>query len=466
MNKLLLYALLLIVPSCGVKDRESQNVFFAGEIVNPTNGYIVLYKDDIVIDSAKLDSNNRFSIRLNAPEEGLYHFDHHPELQYVFLERGDSLMIRLNTEDFDESLIFSGTGEEINNFLIEMFLSAEEELPIIYNFADLEPDRFEHKLDSLRKIKTNLLNELLKETKLSDKAVLMARASIDYNYYTYKEKYPFWNRRKSGKTVVPRLSANFYKYRKNLDYNSEALTYHRYYYNFLKSHFDNLAYMDCQNDCNGEHLEIIQNRLHFNLHKLKLIDSLVKTKDLRDNLFRSIAIDYLINAHDTEQNIKTFIENFHRYSSNNKHHTEIEAVYEGVKNMQPTKRLPQVYLLNGQGNRIPLQEIAEKEMNTVFYFWSGTQKQHFENITKRVSQLQETMPEYTFVGINCNTDMARWQDIVIKNNLDPERQYRTDDFENLKNTLVIGGLNKGIIIKNGHIVNGFADLYRNFQDRH
>src|SRR5690606_3615447 len=157
----------------------------------------VLFKDDIVIDSAKLDSENRFSIRLNSPEEGLYHFDHHPELQYVFLEKGDSLVIRLNTEDFDESLIFTGKGEEINNFLIEMFLSAEEELPIIYGYSNLEPDRFDRKLDSLQKIKSNLLKELLKETKLSDNAIFMAKASIDYNYYAYKEKYPFWNMRRT-----------------------------------------------------------------------------------------------------------------------------------------------------------------------------------------------------------------------------------------------------------------------------
>src|SRR5690606_9029880 len=181
---------------------------------------------------------------------------------------------------------------------------------------------------------------------------------------------------------------------------------------------------------------------HFNQHKLKLIDSLVKTKNLRDNLFRSVAIDYLINVHDTEENNKIFIKDFHQYSSNNKHGAEIEAVYEGVKNMQPSKKLPQVYVLDNNGQRIPLQEIAEKERNTIFYFWSGAQKQHFDNITKRVSQLQKARPEYAFIGINCNTEMARWQTMLINNNLNLERQFRTDDFENLKNTLVIGGLNK------------------------
>ena len=46
--------------------------------------------------------------------------------------------------------------------------------------------------------------------------------------------------------------------------------------------------------------------------------------------------------------------------------------------------------------------------------------------------------------------------------MDTEKQFRTDDFENLKNALVIGGLNKGIITKDGLIVDAFADLYSSF----
>jgi hypothetical protein len=52
--------------------------------------------------------------------------------------------------------------------------------------------------------------------------------------------------------------------------------------------------------------------------------------------------------------------------------------------------------------------------------------------------------------------------LLSANQLDMDRQFRTDDFENLKNALVIGGLNKGIITKDGRIVNAFADLYSSF----
>lgn len=462
MNKPLLYAFLLALIGCGTKEKKSPSVFFAGEIVNPTSEYIVLFKDDVVIDSARLDVDNRFAIKLDSVEEGLYHFDHSPELQYVYLERGDSLMIRLNTEDFDESLIFSGKGEEINNFLLELFLSTEEEPAIIYSYADLDPDQFKDKIDSLRGIKLNLLNELSKETTLSLGAKEIAKASIDYNYYIYNEKYPFWNRRKTGKTTIPEMPKHFYDYRNEIDYNNKRLSYHRYYYNFMKTHFNNLSYMGCYSDCNSAHREIISNNLHFNQHKLRLIDSMVIQKDLRDNLFRNVALDYLIKVHDSDENNRIFINDFHRLSENNKHSEEIEAIYQGVNNLQPANKLPNISVYDVAGNAVTLQEIAEKDKNTVFYFWSGTQRLHFENMLKRVTLLSKKKPGFSFVGINCNTDPIRWQSLININQLNVDKQFRTDDFEHLKNTLVIGGLNKGIITKNGLIVDAFADLFKSF----
>jgi predicted 3-demethylubiquinone-9 3-methyltransferase (glyoxalase superfamily) len=462
MNKPLLYSFLVALIGCSTIEKKSPGAFFAGEIVNPTSPFVVLFKDDIAIDSAKLDGDNRFSIQLDTVEEGLYHFDHSPELQYVYLEKGDSLMIRLNTEDFDETLIFSGKGEEINNFLVEFFLSTESEPAIVYSYSQLGPEEFSHILDSLKNIKVNDLNDLIMDGTLSDRAAEMAKASIDYNYYIYKEKYPFWNRRKTGKGNIQELPNNFYDYRKEVDYNNKSLTYHRYYYNFMKTHFNNLSYMGCYTKCNDTHHDIVKNKLHFNQHKLKLIDSLVIEKNLRDNLFRNVAMDYLISVHDTHEINRIFLNDFHRFSGNNSHSAEIEAIYQGVNNLQPSNKLPNISVFNTDGTLVTLQEIAEKEKNAVFYFWSGTQRSNFQNILTRVAQLSENRPEFTFIGINCNTDVVRWQSLLSANQLDMDRQFRTDDFENLKNALVIGGLNKGIITKDGRIVNAFADLYSSF----
>ena len=50
----------------------------------------------------------------------------------------------------------------------------------------------------------------------------------------------------------------------------------------------------------------ISNQLHFNRHQLKLIDSLVKQQTLRDNLFRTVAFEYLLK-NDSDENYTLFI---------------------------------------------------------------------------------------------------------------------------------------------------------------
>lgn len=459
MSKILLWFSLFLWVGCAENNKESRSVFFAGEIVNPTSDHVVLYRGDKVIDTARLDNENRFSFKLDSVQEGLHHFYHRPELQYVYLEAGDSLQMRLNTLNFDESLIFSGRGEELNNFMLDMFLANEEEEPFVSTLYTLEPEEFTYKIDSLRLQKEEALDALNKEVDFSDQAYDVAKAGIDYSSYINKEAYPFYHRKTKGDPAIHELSDNFYAYRKNIDYEDEALIYLRPYYNFMKYHLGNLAYMSCQKACTMENGKVT-NQLHFNQHKLVLIDSLIKQRELRDNLFRSVAVDYLLK-HDSEANIKTFIDDFHERSGNNKHIDEIDSLYEGIRRMQPNNELPDLLVYNIEGEKVSLKEIASNK-EVVFYFWSGIEPGHFRNITQHISQLRLKHPEYTFVGINLRTDNTRWKSIVESSELNKGEQYWSDNFDQVAHTLIVYDPNKSIIAKDGIIVNAFANVYSSF----
>ncbi|WP_149275993.1 transaldolase [Pareuzebyella sediminis] len=462
MDRQLLYLVLLFIVGCGEGEKKESNIFFAGEIVNPTDSKVFLYKGDAVIDSAALDEQNRFAFSIDSIEDGLYHFNHYPELQYVYLERGDSLMMRLNTIDFDESLIFSGKGEEINNFLLELFLSHEDEADLIRELYRLEPTDFTDKIDSLQEIKLDELAKLVNENKISEKKEKVAKASIVYNYNTFKEKYPFKHKWLTGAQKIVSLPTDFYSYRKNLTFNDKDLTYLRPYYNFMNTLVGNMSFMSCYGDC-GEGNEAVRNRLHFNKHKLKLIDSLMQEKELKDNLFRFVAFDYLLKAHqDSEKNNEEFIEEFHRLSNNNRHMDEIDALYESIKNMQPNKRIPDVLVSDVDGNQVSLKQIASKNNKTVFYFWSGTNRSHFDNLRKRVAYLSHSKPNYSFVGINLKTTEPVWKTMLETSGLDKSLQYRAVDVDNLSKSLIIDKLNKCIITEDEIIVDAFANVYESF----
>lgn len=459
MNKHLLYLFIFILASCSTVEKTSPSVFFAGEIVNPTSDYVVLFKDNIVVDSAKLDTNNRFAFELNSASEGLYHFTH-KEYQYLYLEKGDSIMTRLNTMDFDESLVFSGKGSEINNFLLELFLVQEKEEELMYKEVyRLEPEEFHDIIDSLRLQRLAELDALDKEEILSKNSKEIAEASINYTYYTYKELYPFEHGKHAGeKSIHINLPSDFYQYRQDLSFNNSKLNYLRPYYDFMKSHFKNLSYRSCAHDC-SEKGNAVMNKLHFNRHKLHLIDSLAKEPELKDNLFRNVAIDYLLMAHDTELNNQSFIEDFHKLSSNNRYSVEIDNLYESIQNLQPNKKIPNITVYDGNSDEISLQEIAN-EKKTVFYFWSGANKRHLKKITKRAKYLSSKKPEFNFIGINLNTDQTEWKQMIQSAGLDPEKQYKAIDSDKLRQVLIIDAPIKCIITDEGAIiVDAFSTMY-------
>lgn len=463
MPRKLLYLFIFALACCSKGEKKSPNIFFAGEIVNPTNEYVVLFKGDAVIDSAKLDDRNRFTFKLDSVSNGLYHFFHPGEYQYLYLEQGDSLMLRLNTSDFDESLVFSGIGEEINNYLIDLYLTNEEEERDVFSlYYSMEPQDFERRMDSLRNLKITSLGDLTAEVDLSKGAREIAQASIDYTYYNYKERYPYEHKRNTRERSMHELSDDFYGYRKNITYNTNQFNYLRPYYDFMKSHVENLTYMGCSHECAIKE-DVVKNQLHYTRHKLKLIDSIVQEKELKDNLFRNAALYYLLKARDKEENNAIFIDEFHQFSGNNRHIKEIDDLYEGIKNIQPNKELPNVNVLNTKGETVSLHDLA-KGKKIVFYFWSAENKKHFDNITQRAYELSKSKQEYSFVGINIRTDQPTWKSLIDSKGLDDTMQFWANDFEKLNRALILFPYppNKCIITDDAKIVDAFSDMYASF----
>ena len=443
---------------CGETVKKASSVYFAGEIVNPNDDYVVLYKGNDVVDSVRLDEKRRFSFVLTATENGLYHFKHGREQQYVYLQGGDSLLVRLNTIDFDESLVFSGTGEEINNFLLELFLANEAETSQIKSYYKLEPMDFQKRINHLRKEKHDALKSLEAELRLPKEAVGIVSASIDYAYRTYFERYPFRHGQHSRNAALDNLPPDFYDYRDELDFDNKDLTYLRPYYHFMIAHFGNLAYMACRKDCRTEEGEVIA-PLHFNGHKLRLIDSLVKESELKDNLFRNVTFQYLLKDRDNAENHAAFIKQFRRYRANNRHIGEIDKLYQGISNLQPGKPIPDVAVIDYNGNKVSIRDIA-KHKRTVFYFWSGLEEGHFKSIVKRVRKLESENPEYYFVGLNLKTTEGDWKTVMARHELAKDHQFRAENWKELTEKLIVYPMNKCIVTKNSVIVDAFADIYR------
>ncbi|MDA8686055.1 transaldolase [Robiginitalea sp.] len=454
---------IILMMSCDNNGKAFSSTYFGGEIVNPTSDRVILFRGEEPIDSAFLDVNNHFEIRLDSLNPGLYHFFHQPEMQYVYLEPGDSLQVRLNTASFDESLAFSGPGEAINNYLINSFLEAETDENLIRDsLIPLEPERFNRGMDALFKRKLTALDQLRNEEQLSETGYEMARASLEYKNFYYRESYPFWHRKIGSDKTFHDLPKNFYTYRNRISYNNPAISFLRPYYEFMIYHVGNLAYMRCKDACDTE-VENVLNQLHFNEHRLELIDSLIPVGELRDNLFRTVAFDYLLK-HSNGFQVDEFMEFFNKVSANNRHAKEIQNLGLSIRQLSPGNKLPDLKVINTLGQEVALADINPdpKKQAQVFYFWSGREPRHLEALTTRITILQEMHPEYEFIGIALRTDADQWKNLIGQSGLNANLQFRAEHFERFAHSLVIYHPYKSILSKDGKVIDGFANLNSSF----
>src|SRR5690554_5151093 len=87
--------------SCKNSDTDNYSAYFGGEIINPKDKWVFFYKGETLLDSIPLNSENRFFVAFDSLTPGLYTFKHLPEYQYVYFDKNDSLMVRVNTTNFD-----------------------------------------------------------------------------------------------------------------------------------------------------------------------------------------------------------------------------------------------------------------------------------------------------------------------------------------------------------------------------
>src|SRR5699024_7183548 len=114
---------------------------------------ITLFRNNKLVDTIFLNAENQFHYQVDDVKEGLYkfrhHYDTHYETQMFYIERGDSLLLRLNTREFDNSLMYSGEGAVANNFLLKLFLDNRDNSSIFLRYYNYKPREFMKVVDSI-----------------------------------------------------------------------------------------------------------------------------------------------------------------------------------------------------------------------------------------------------------------------------------------------------------------------------
>ena len=450
--KFILFSILLIsITSCKDGIIGSNHVaYFGGEIENPKNNFVVFMKNDKVIDTFYLDKDNRFFHKFDSLTPGLYSFKHDPEYQYVFFDKNDSIMIRLNSNDFDNTLMFCGRGDEKNNFMMELFLKDMEVKNNMFDIYEKNEKVFSKYVDSSYLNTTKLYHKRKSFINWSEEFDEIAKANIELNYAYKKEVFPIVHEFKTGKSIKTNLPKTYYNYRNKIDVNQPNLLHYSPFINYMTSMLNNIVLTDSKGSLDDMSLEN-------NIKKLEIADTLIKDKHVKDLVVNNIANMYLLSDQCSVNNGKFF----HLYSkmvSDKKMKSNVMQTADNIQKLKNNNILPDVSLVDMNKKSVKINDLINKK--TIIYFWTKQSDSHSFYSHKKVDELKDKYPDIQFIAININNSQEDWLKEIKTKNYSNSIEVRATDFEELKNKWVINKIYRTLIInKNGLINNAFVSLF-------
>ena len=439
-----------------VFEKNNYTAYFGGEIINPQDKFLVFMKDNEVIDTIYLDKNNRFMHKFDSLSPGLYTFKHDPEYQYVYFDKNDSLMVRLNTFDFDNSVVFCGRGDEKNNFLMELYLKNETDKSLMFDTFDKDVKRFIKNIDSSFSSRKSFYLKKKTEIGWDDNFDLIAKASLNFHHFTKKEIYPYAHQFRTGENIRGKLPKNYYNHRKEVDFNNAILTNYSPYIKYVSVMLNNVALQNNKQDLN-------ENSLENNITKLNITDTLIKSKKVKNVVLNNVAMMYLLEDQNMYNNQK-FIERYLELSTDVEHEKEISEIYNSVQKLKVGNKLPKIKLVDSHNKVFDLQTSIKKP--TVLFFWTTPAESHISASHKKVEEFKAKFPNYDFIAININDTDSKWKNAIEKYNLKSIKELHAVDFEAIRKLWVITKVHRVIILNaDGTIKNGFANFFDvNFEE--
>ena len=436
----------------------SEHAYIGGEIINPKNNSVVIYNTKgKIVDSIILDSNNRFLHKIENLEPGLHSITHGGEYQMLLLEPDDSIMVRLNTYDFDESLVFTGHGAKKNNYLLKTYLSNEKEAKQLVKYAKMDPEEFNTFVENRREGQLKEFQDFLLKNKESEFFKSIIEANINYNTYADKEIYPFAYFGNNKMIHIKDLPEDFFIHRKDIDYNANHLSHFFAYNRFLFSNIDNLAINEYYKN-NPFHSKFNRHAICYNKTKLELIDSMILDTTIKNNLLKYKAREFISNNH-TEAEANELLDFYLTKSTNNDDKSYMKDLVSSLKLLRQGNPLPNISIVNFDDSEHSILSIINKP--TIIYFWTSNSKSQYRNSHYMVDKLKLKFPQTDFISINVNdNDDVFWKKIINNYNFSTTNEYKFKNSKQARKKLAVNYLNKVIVVdENGNILDPNANVF-------
>lgn len=430
----------ILLLGCSAKEEDS-HTYFGGKIINPKTDHVVLFYQEKAIDTFKLDDNDSFLKKINLEKEGLYYFKHGIEHQYVYIEPKDSILVRLNTYKFDETLVFSGKGADRNNMLVDCFIDSEKDERRFYKLYKLEPDEFRTEVNKLENLKMKRFEQFVdrnqNETESFKNVLKMA---LTYPLYSKVERYPLARRETNHTLRLNELDSTFYSHRNKVSMNQDSIMFFYAYRDFLMSHLYNSVF--------SEGLDI--NSDEFTIQLMNKIDGHVGFESIKNTLLRQITIGHFYRKSSCAIN-KSAFQTFFEKSTSEEDKQLVSRLLSDISSVHKGEKLNSFGIVDYNHTEHNIQNVIRGK-NSVVYFWNPDYMSK-GYVSSKINYLSRKYPNINFVGINLKDGKHnRIRRIDIKSQFYLHESSKANEFltSQMPRTILVN--------KKGIVVNGYASL--------
>ncbi len=409
MKKLHLIIIVIILSACcQTKEKNKINtVIITGTIENAKADFVTIKsqsEEESIPDSAFLDTNGYFMLKINMANADYYTFKHGHESANLFLIPGDSIYLTLNTEKFDESLKFEGKGAEINNFLIRKFLLNEKIEMEAQQLYSLEEDEFIAKTDSVNTVLKNHLDKFLNSNKnIHKKFANLEQAKLLYLWANKRIRYPRIYKYYTKKDTIE-LGEDYDNYISQLNLNDSNLIGLIEYTSFLQNYINKQANEELEKDTSRKEIDNA-----FVIAKFGVALKIFTALKVKDYILYSILSEQIRYSGIT--GIDDLISEFKKNCSNKEYQIKIKELYKEWKVLAKGMPAPDFSYPDINKNMVSLSDFKGKYVYIdVWASWCGPCRKEIPYF----EQLKEDFKYKNIVFISVSVDDTKepWEKMV------------------------------------------------------
>lgn len=398
MKQFTILLLALSLFSCK-QDKEKTYSVVDGTIENNSAENVVIRGTGFEA-KIQISPEGKFSDTLHLKNDGFYQFYVGRERAEVYLEKGQNLTIGLNSDQFDETLKFSGDLASANNYLAEKYLWNEQHLDFKELFS-LGEDEFMKKLDTnqktldslyaIHKISSENFKKTLAEEDMYSKAALIENYEEAHRYFTGVEDY--------------QVGSDFYEPLKSINY-KDTVAYRNSvsYQTLLDAHFNRLANKETHENGGDDHTVIF----------LKRVDASLPDGYAKDK----IMFNYLQFGLKPDKNLGETYDIYSKSNPNPENLAKLTERYNQLKTLTAGNPSPTFDYENHKGGTTSLADLKGKYVYIdVWATWCGPCIREIPALKETEKNYQGKNIHFVSISIDEPKDYEKWRNMVTEKSL-------------------------------------------------